>query len=419
MSKKLIHIPIFFLFLTALTGVWMRSISLMPNIPSLPYDHILHGHSHIAILGWMFFAVLIIYMAIIWRYLPSKKQAKSLLTLSTIVTLFMLLAFLYEGYALYSIILSTLHIVTEYWAILFIFTTIKLHPAFSEVSRLFIKTGAIMLFISSFGPFGLGAIASTGLKDSPLFEMAIYFYLHFQYNGWLYYLLVGFFIYFFEAASIRLNKSLLKGSFLIYTVALFPGFLLSILWYELGQIGYLFAVLGAGGQFIGVSLFIYVLWQIRKETLHAFESSFLYVTLFSVSILLVKAMMELGLIIPQLADLVYDTRHVVVAYLHLTLLGFISFALFACFIQLKLVPVHKQLFQFGLYTFMIGFCLNELILFSSTLFEWFNLGHFPLHNSLLFIASILMLMSIIFIWYTIFYSKEVKLAQIYYKKRKA
>src|SRR5699024_5485723 len=102
------------------------------------------------------------------------------LTLSTIVTLFMLLAFLYEGYALYSIILSTLHIVTEYWAILFIFTTIKLHPAFSEISRLFIKTGAIMLFISSFGPFGLGAIASTGLKDSPLFEMAIYFYLHFR-----------------------------------------------------------------------------------------------------------------------------------------------------------------------------------------------------------------------------------------------
>src|SRR5699024_6263856 len=119
MSKKLIHIPIFFLFLTALTGVWMRSISLMPNIPALPYDHILHGHSHVAILDWMLFAVLSIYMAIIWRYLPSKKQAISLLTLSSIVTVLFFLAFLYEGYALFSIILSTLFIVTEYWAILF------------------------------------------------------------------------------------------------------------------------------------------------------------------------------------------------------------------------------------------------------------------------------------------------------------
>src|SRR5699024_12127690 len=101
MSKKLIHIPIFFLFLTALTGVWMRSISLMPNIPALPYDHILHGHSHVAILGWMFFAVLIIYMTIILLYFPCKKQAKSLITLSTIVTDFMFLAFFYLCYALY------------------------------------------------------------------------------------------------------------------------------------------------------------------------------------------------------------------------------------------------------------------------------------------------------------------------------
>src|SRR5699024_12706044 len=109
--------------------------------------------------------------------------------------------------------------------------------------------------------------------------MDIYIYLLFQYNGWLYYLVVGFFIYFFDAASIRLNKSLLKGSFLIYTVALFPGFLLSILWYELGQIGYLFAVLGAVGQFIGVSLFIYVFWQFGTVTLLAFASCFLYVDL--------------------------------------------------------------------------------------------------------------------------------------------
>lgn len=406
MPKKYIHIPLLFFFITALTGVWMRSISIMPGLQIISYDHILHGHSHIAILGWLFFAILIIYLAFMWKHLPHKKEAKWLLIISAIVTSFMFIAFLYQGYALYSIILSTLHIFTEYWAIIFIFKTITYHPDMPKTSRLFIKTGAIMLFISSFGPFGLGAIASMGLRNSPLFEMAIYFYLHFQYNGWLYYMLIGFFILLLKQAKIILNKQLLKWSFLIYTLAILPGFLLSILWYDLGRFAYLLSAIGGLGQFIGVGLFLWALYIERQAFKKSFNQTFLYLSRFAFIILLAKAMMELGLLIPSLSAIIYDTRHVVIGYLHLTLLGFISLSVLALFIQLKLVPYDKQVFLFGVNVFLIGFCLNEAVLFTSTLFTWLGYGTMPLHNSLLFIASLMILMSIAFMWLTHFYPKS-------------
>src|SRR5699024_6637099 len=96
--------------------------------------------------------------------------------------------------------------------------------------------------------------------------------------------------------------------------------------------------------------------------------------------------------------IVYDTRHVVIGYLHLTLLGFVTLLFFALFHLSGLIKVNRQIYQFGIYTFLIGFCLYEVILFSATLFEWIGIGAFPLQNSLLLIASITMLISICFSW---------------------
>src|SRR5690625_4802147 len=99
-----------------------------------------------------------------------------------------------------------------------------------------------MLVISSIGPFSLGATAAQGYRDSPFFDMAIYFYLHFQYNGWLYFMLIGLFIWILQKNSITLHERLLKQSFWIYFVALFPGFLLSILWYDFSFIAPILAM---------------------------------------------------------------------------------------------------------------------------------------------------------------------------------
>jgi len=399
MPKYLLHFSLFFLLLTAITGVWMRLFVFTDKVHIIPYSHLLHGHSHGAILGWIFLATFIIFLHLSWENLKYKQQAIVILITTFIVTTLMFIAFLYQGYAVYSIILSTAHIFIEYWLAVFIFVWLKRNDVLPKLSKLFIKAALLMLVISSIGPFSLGATAAQGYRDSPFFDMAIYFYLHFQYNGWLYFMLIGLFIWILQKNSITLHERLLKQSFWIYFVALFPGFLLSILWYDFSFIAPILAMIGGIGQFIGVLLFVIALLK-EKHHIKYFSKIIQLLIITSLSILFAKAMMELALIYPPLADIVYDTRSVVIGYLHLTFLGFISIFIFAQFGLVKIFDFSKKGLLFGISLFIIGFFFNEITLFASGLLEWVEMNSVPYHNELLLFASIILLSSVCVIWYT-------------------
>src|SRR5699024_1553978 len=194
----------------------------------------------------------IIFLSMQWYYSKRKKEAKAISVTFFITSLVMFIAFLYQGYGLVSIILSTLHIFVEYWTASFIFRHLKMGAFRSQISNLFIKGSLVALLLSSLGPFALGYISSTGMKESAFFDMAIYFYLHFQYNGWLYLFLIGLLITILHYKKITLSTSLLTASFWIYFIALFPGYLLSILWVDVGTSGSVLAIVGSIGQWVGV-----------------------------------------------------------------------------------------------------------------------------------------------------------------------
>ncbi|HLR71013.1 MAG TPA: hypothetical protein VK085_06240, partial [Pseudogracilibacillus sp.] len=139
MPKHLVHFPFLFLLLTAITGVWMRLFPILNHIQIIPYDHILHGHSHVAVLGWTFLAVLVLYLKVTWEHLIHQKQAIVLVFITFITTCMMFIAFLWQGYALYSIILSTVHILVEYWAIVFVYRSLKTVPNMPKISKWFIN----------------------------------------------------------------------------------------------------------------------------------------------------------------------------------------------------------------------------------------------------------------------------------------
>src|SRR5699024_7749317 len=112
MQIRLTHVAFFFFFLTALSGVWMRVSYFTGTLEAIPYTHLLHAHSHIAVLGWTFFAVFIIFVTMIGQ--QNSRFVKYITVLLFLVTTIMFIAFLMQGYALYSIILSTIHIFFQY-----------------------------------------------------------------------------------------------------------------------------------------------------------------------------------------------------------------------------------------------------------------------------------------------------------------
>lgn len=404
MPKIFTHLTLFMFLITALSGVYMRLVPFNQTIAEYPYDHILHAHSHVALLGWAFSSVFIIFLIIFWPELSkrSRQHSMTITTTMVIVALLMFIAFVYEGYAVYSIVLSTLHIFVEYWAALFIYTHIRQNKSFSKIGKLFVKGSLIALMISSIGPYMLGFLSANGLRESYLFDMSVYFYLHFQYNGWLFLSLIGLFLFILEKKGVTLQSHFLRKGFWLSFISIFPGYFLSVLWVDLGGFFTTLAVIGSIGQWIGVLyIFITVInnWDCVISTTTRLTCTSLMITFL---LLLVKSTLELGLISPTVAELVYETRGIIIGYLHLTLLGFISIFILTQLQMLNIIDTMKKTVLVGFWSFFIGFGLNESLLFTKGVLSWMNVSTIPLYLEGLLVASILLLIGIAIIWYAIF-----------------
>ena len=93
--------------------------------------------------------------------------------------------------------------------------------------------------------------------------------------------------------------------------------------------------------------------------------------------------------LPYMADLAYNIRNFIIGYLHLVLIGFITFFLFAFFIQHKQLQVQARSSHWGLGIFLAGFVLSEALLFLQGIFFWMGWGMLPAYFELLFGVSVL------------------------------
>jgi hypothetical protein len=291
-----------------------------------------------------------------------------------------------------------IHILVEYWAALFIYRHIKSNDGIPKAGLLFMKGSLLALIISTIGSFSLGFIAGIGLRDSNLIDMAFYFYLHFQYNGWLYLMLIGLFVIVLQQKRIPINHSMLKTGFWFYFLSLFPGYFSSVMWMDLGGYGTFFATIGSIGQWIGVVCVIVAfkgIWVHLYKKFHEVTVICLWIVFF---LLIVKSTMVLGLVSPAMADLVYGTRTVIIGYLHFTLLGFVSVFILTQFQMTGVINIRNNLSQAGFLIFFIGFALNEFFLFGDGLAQWCGFAAIPYISKGLLGASILLFIGILIIW---------------------
>lgn len=396
MPRSFVHFSYLFFASVAATGVWMRFFPFAPGT-SLSYLNVLHAHSHFALLGWAFLGCFVVFLHIHWDHLRHKRQAILAAWALTVISLVMLAAFLYQGYGPLSIAASTLHIFVEYWIAFFIYRSVRRNPVSSGIGARFIHGSLFALVLSSLGPYSLAYISARGLKETPWYDMAIYFYLHFQYNGWLLLFLTGMFIFLLRRKRIPLDEGKLRIGFWMYFVALFPGYFHSILWADPGTIVETLAVVAGMAQFFAVIL---LLWSFKESWGHLRRSCPGLITaglFLALTTLFIKSALELGLLVPVLADLIYDTRSIVIGYLHLTLLGFVSLFIL---VQYGMAQIWKtdKLTLYGMSIFIAGFLLNEIFLFLQGLAEWIRAPQIPWSLEGLFLASLMLLAGILLMW---------------------
>ncbi len=167
-----------FLFVSVLIGLGLRLQWVWPWT-TLEYNHLLHAHSHVAFLGWVFNAFLVVAL----RHFVPREEARGydrIWWTMQLAVLGMLGTFPFQGYAPASIAFSTLHMAAAFVFAVKLWRRNRAIPA----ARPHLRLALAFMLLSGGGPLALGVLPALGLRESPAYTLAIYFYLHCQYNGW-------------------------------------------------------------------------------------------------------------------------------------------------------------------------------------------------------------------------------------------
>lgn len=382
LENCLLKFSYFNLFLVASVGLLLRSFPFLSSFP-LEYKNILHGHSHFAFGGW-------IMPVLLWAVMKSYPEITALVDYKhwrniAVLMLFsaygMLASFPEQGYKAVSITFSTLSIASGYyWAIV---TWKAMKQLKQTPGSRFLKWALIFMVISSVGPFATGPLIVMGKQGKPIYFDAIYFYLHFQYNGVFTLIVIG-------LLYKQLEKHLfIKNGYRVADLLVWAGiptYFLSVLWHKPGH---MFNIIGG----VGAVLQLIAMWYLLKDILKlkwnwSWPSILLTISIASFCI---KVLLQFLSAIPYVAHLAYEYRNFVIGYLHLVLLGFISLFIFAyTMIDFQV----NRIFNAGLVVFLSAFITTELILVISAFASALNL-ELPYYTVSLFSFSCLFPLAIL------------------------
>lgn len=381
-----IKIALLNFFVVALAGIILR-YKINFSLPFIDQKYLLHGHSHFAFVGWVSLSL----MALMIYYLQKNAlninytKYRWILLANTITAYGMLLAFIWQGYALFSITFSTLSILVSYAFIYCYWKDLKTTVETSSVHA-WLKTGLIIWAISSVGAFCLAYFMASHLKNQDLYFAAIYFFLHFQYNGWFIFICFGLLFAFLKQRRSIPIISISKNIYLLLAITVVPTYFLSIIWLKIPN--YLFWIAAIAG-FIQLLVVLYLIKLLRRFISLRLDISNTTTFLWSLACvsLILKIILQSLSAVPYLAQFAFSYRPIVIGYLHLSFLGIISFFIVG-YLNEVLKESYLQLNKFGVGLFVFGVVFQEIVLMSQGL-EVINQKGLPYANKLLFIAAIL------------------------------
>ncbi len=314
LEKRLYRVSLFNLFLVSLIGLYLRSTPIT-GIWVGSYKNVLHAHSHFAFGGWIMPAL----VALIIRFFPELADAiaykhwRNLTALLLIAAYGMLGSFPFQGYGPVSICFSTLSIIASFYLAWLVW-----HARVSDKDRTahqFLRAGLFYLVLSSAGPFATAPLIAMGKAGSSLYFNVIYFYLHFQYNGWFTFALLAVLYKITGHAQRRYGKNV----FLLFNLSCIPAYFLSVLWSHPSPVFFLIAAVAAILQLIAL---FYLLADIVDNNGNRRLNGLLRLSL---GVFAIKIILQLLGAFPAIADMSYLHRNFIIAYLHLVLLGFVTF----------------------------------------------------------------------------------------------
>lgn len=360
--------------LLALFGVLLRCMLCFP-LPALNYLNILHAHSHFAFSGWMFMALVILLI----KQMPPNTLLtfKWILLLTQIVSFGMLISFSLQGYKAISIIFSTLFLFISYWFSYAAYN--KLANKEDKVSGMLIKASLWFLVISSLGPLALGALKATG-NTGIVYQNAIYFYLHFQMNGWMLFAALAL----ISSRFIKLDNYTQRnlGPWVnMFILSSIPLFFIFTLWSKPSSLLQIIALVGA--------LLNVLSWAVLIHKLKNKVENLPFLIRIAVLAISIKVVFQVLVCVPQIGEWAFSNRNLIIGYVHLITLGCITPVIFSLFIKQQVVRSAEKFYVLLVVTYLA-------ILFFQPVLGLFHIVIPHLQQCLLIVSLLFCLSGIIF-----------------------
>ena len=395
-TNSWVRIALFNLFLVAILGAIMR-YKIGYALPWFDQKYLQEAHSHFAFAGWITHTLYVLLIRVFRSGLPRINEVvyRRLIMANLFSAYGMLLSFPFQGYGPVSLAFSTLSVLTGYafsWYALK--DTGRL--AADHPGKNWIKVAIWFGLLSTVGTMVLSWMMASHHYNQNIYLGSIYFYLHFQYNGWFLFACIGIFMDWIRTFNPDLRK--IRLSFMLFALAGIPAYFLSTLWANLPAWLYALVVAAASAQVIGWYILVTVLRKNMANLKTAFNRVVLILFLIVALALTLKLFLQIGSTIPGISKLAFGFRPIVIAYLHLVLLLIISVFLLAFMTGTGLIRTNK-LARYALIAFTGGAILNESVLAVQGIFS-FSYTVVPLANEALFGIAVLLVSAAVLLFYS-------------------
>jgi hypothetical protein len=392
-ESRWVDIVIFNFCVVAFLGFLLRS-KILFSIPFLDYNRLLDAHFHFAFSGWVTLALAVL---LIHEVLPppyNRKHAYKWILVSILSASWLLLI---------SSPLPPKSIGASLCAMVFILVTYVLAGFFipdmlrsptSRTVKLLSISAIVCLVLSSAGIFALSYLFATKSLNPFAYRDALYTYLHFQYNG--FFTLAVFAILFHHLEpKMKAGTKLMAYQFAaILCISTLLSLFLTYLWRDPNEV-YRFIAIG-GSITLLLAFVFFIRLALSAKNIYASVSPLVRNMIYlSLCAFILKIFLQSFTLFPAVGNAVFGDRPVIIGFLHLVFLGFVTLFLMARVAQKGYLDIQSTLTGISLTLFTVAVILNEVVLMtqglgamliiSSTIFPWLLWGL----SILLFISALL------------------------------
>jgi len=220
--------------------------------------------------------------------------------------------------------------------------------------------------------------------------MAVQFYLHFQFNGWFLFAILALFFKVSEGQNIKFPKQKFSIFYWLLIISSLLTNALAIVWSTKLTSVLLVNSLGVILQLLALVFFLQLIWPKRGEHQLLFkriERKLLGIAFFTFA---TKIIVQALVAIPFVAEAAYTIRNYVIGFIHLILLGAVTFFILAFALREGLLSLKTSTARLGVGTIALGFILSEALLFLQGTLLWGGIGFIPFYYEALFGVSVLL-----------------------------